>query len=633
MSEPSVNRARGANSGVAKKIPVKVAKERVIQAIKDGLQVEDAMQLVQRTRHTYVEWRRTDESFKRAIDQLREQASAARRRKGEAVVVPDFPEFSATYLGHEVPEVHMRTLDLMAGREPRNLHPAMKYHRGRPNMLLINYPPDHGKSTTFSVNYPTWQIIKNPNTRGAIISKTSNLANQFLGAIKNRLTNPRYAELQKAFAPEGGFQGESWTQRAIYVGGRDSGEKDPTIQTLGVGGQVYGARLDWVILDDVVDNSNAHRFDEQLQWLTTEVISRLPDDGLIMVLGTRIQPMDLYKKLREMMDYNDVDPLWTYMAQPAVLDGSADSPEGWTTLWPERWPGPALARRKATLGSSARWALVFQQQDVSEEAVFPIGAVEASVNKSRAAGVIGHGVAGNGLDGINPDHLYIVGGLDPATVGKTAMIVMALDRMSGKRIILDGFNMANCPPARMREQVKNFTTRYRIKEWVIERNAFQRYLTQDEELRMFLYGQGCILREHFTSQNKYDEDFGVMSLAPLFLSCVDPVDGDPWRRKTGGGLIDLPNRQFSTFTDELIEQLVVWQPNQNKRNVLSDLVMALWFCEIACKRQLEGAASAPRFSENPFLPKREKQRRTVIRLEEFAQQAFEERAMRASRGF
>jgi hypothetical protein len=45
LTEPGVNRARGANSGIAKKIPVKVAKERVIQAIKDGLQVEDAMAL------------------------------------------------------------------------------------------------------------------------------------------------------------------------------------------------------------------------------------------------------------------------------------------------------------------------------------------------------------------------------------------------------------------------------------------------------------------------------------------------------------------------------------------------------------------------------------------------------------
>jgi hypothetical protein len=103
LTEPAINRARGSNSGKAKLLPTKIAKERVIQAIKDGLQVEDAMALVDRSRHTYIEWRRSDESFKVAIDRLREQASAARRRKGEAAVVPDFPEFSATYLGHEVP--------------------------------------------------------------------------------------------------------------------------------------------------------------------------------------------------------------------------------------------------------------------------------------------------------------------------------------------------------------------------------------------------------------------------------------------------------------------------------------------------------------------------------------------------
>jgi hypothetical protein len=55
--------------------------------------------------------------------------------------------------------------------------------------------------------------------------------------------------------------------------------------------------------------------------------------------------------------------------------------------------------------------------------------------------------------------------------------------------------------------------------------------------------------------------------------------------------------------------------------------MALWFCEIACKRQLENAKAAPRHSDNPFLPRREKTRRQVIRIEEFAQAAFEARAL------
>ncbi len=44
----------------------------------------------------------------------------------------------------------------------------------------------------------------------------------------------------------------------IYLGaGRDSGEKDPTVQALGFGSQIYGARADLIILDDVVMNANA----------------------------------------------------------------------------------------------------------------------------------------------------------------------------------------------------------------------------------------------------------------------------------------------------------------------------------------------------------------------------------------
>jgi hypothetical protein len=201
------------------------------------------------------------------------------------------------------------------------------------------------------------------------------------------------------------------------------------------------------------------------------------------------------------------------------------------------------------------------------------------------------------------------------------MIVSALNKATGQRLVLDGFNKANCPPMLMREKILEFTRRYKIKEWVIERNAFQRYLTQDEPLKRELFALGCILREHWTGSNKYDEDFGVMSLAPLFLSCVDPVEGDAWRRKAGGGLIDLPNRQFSTFVDELVEQLIVWSPQQNKRTVLSDLVMALWFTEIAFKRILDQGKTAPRHSDNPFLPRREKSRRQTVNLATLREEA------------
>ncbi len=44
---------------------------------------------------------------------------------------------------------------------------------------------------------------------------------------------------------------------AIYIE-RESNEKDPTLQALGIGGQIYGARADLIILDDCVTLSNLH---------------------------------------------------------------------------------------------------------------------------------------------------------------------------------------------------------------------------------------------------------------------------------------------------------------------------------------------------------------------------------------
>ena len=53
----------------------------------------------------------------------------------------------------------------------------------------------------------------------------------------------------------------------IYISddSRDSGEKDPTIQALGIRAHVYGARADLVIMDDCVDMTNAAEYEKQIE--------------------------------------------------------------------------------------------------------------------------------------------------------------------------------------------------------------------------------------------------------------------------------------------------------------------------------------------------------------------------------
>lgn len=519
----------------------------------------------------------------------------------------------------------------------------------------------NAKTTSFSINYAVWLLHKDPNVKIAIVSKSQGFAKKILAGIKTRLTSNAYREMHQRFAPGGGWRDpdQSWTQTMIYVQGKDDGAKDPTVEAVGLGGQIYGGRFDVIICDDVIDNENAHRHADHVDWLMTILDSRLPPEGgLLMVLGTRIAATDLYSELRKLTDEND-EQFFSYLSQPAVLEyGPTGQKDEWVTLWPwtncteldahaelrciacmasssdcacespevmwckPRWTGAKLARKRFPLGER-RWSLVWQQQQIPDDATFNQRAVEASINRSRRNGPLTAGGMGHPADGMNG--MYVIGGLDPATVGNTAMIVVALDRARKKRYVLDGYNAAGISPATMRERVKLLTRQYGVNEWVIERNAFQRFLTQDPELNAFLRERGCKLTEHYTTGNKLDPDFGVMSLAPLFDSCGEAPSnsgGGGWKRTPEKALIELPDDRTSGWCTELVKQLIMWEPSGLSQGTKTDLVMALWFTEIAAKRVLGFGQRLRSHLENRFATKGRLKHRGVVSLAELREAAI-----------
>jgi hypothetical protein len=528
------------------------------------------------------------------------------------------------------------------------------------HMYLVGYSltPTHN-TTTFSINYVTWLIHRNPGISIALVSKSQGYAKKILNGVKARLTSSAYRDMHLKFAPDGGWRDpdQSWSATMIYVQGKYDGEteKEPTVEAVGMGGAIYGGRFHTIILDDVVDNENAHRFDDQTDWLMTILDSRLPPDGgLLMVLGTRLAPNDLYGNLRKLLNEDD-EQFFTYFAQPAVLDYH-DGGE-WECLWPyqlahedhdeaelrcmacyatdcdhdqqvwmkPRWNKKRLAKKRFPLGER-RWSLVWQQQQIPDDATFNQRAVEASINRSRQPSVMRTGAMGHRQLGMQG--LYVIGGLDPATVGHTAMMVVGLDRISEKRWVLDGFNQANCSPTTLRQTVMRLTDTYNINEWVIERNAFQRFLTQDPQLKSFLQSRGCRLTEHYTTANKVDPDFGVMSLAPLFDSAGTPQangGGGAWKKDFENSLIELPDDRQSAVISELVKQLVMWEPSGLSQSTKTDLVMALWFTEIAVKRILGTGRQMKTHMDNPFASKARLRDRGVINLAEHRE------AMRAQR--
>jgi hypothetical protein len=626
-------------------LEAKDAKKKVIQLLASGAKIAEAMRAVQRRPDTYRDWYRLDPEFRAEVQYLRalaERAAADKHGDGPEPV-PSFPDFADEYLHQPLPHHQLRLWDILCGDEPRDLHPSMRFRPGRRSRVISNFPPDHGKTTSWTVNFVTWLIHRDPDVRVVIVSKTQGMAKRMLGAIKFRLTDPTYREMHLRFAPPGGWKDpdSSWTATEIYVKGRGSGEKDPTVQALGIGGHLYGARSDFIILDDVIDDKNVGGWEDQVNWLAQIVTSRLPDDdeedfrpdspGRLLIFGTRIAPIDLYQILRDEFVNYDGTATYTYFAQPAVLE-YAEEPKDWLTLWPytldrmgrrkRKWDGLALAKRRGDMHSDHRWALTFQQLDVAAEATFPAGAVNLTINGARLVGPIpAFGPAAvRGDAGMNG--LYVVAGLDPATVGFTAMIVYGVDRSTRRRFILDAFNKNQVTPHEMRSQIKSFTRQYGIREWRVERNAFQRFLTQDEELRIWLANTGCSLREHYTTaKNKWDEDFGVASLAPLFLSCGTPLDDGRWKRSEVPGLIELPNSKLCRVVGELVEQLITWIPDSKGQR--TDLVMALWFAELSAREALGVGDRRIDFLDDPFAVRHDLKKRRVIDLQALAQQVYE----------
>ena len=371
---------------------------------------------------------------------------------------------------------------------------------------------------------------------------------------------------------------------------------------------MYGARADLVVVDDAIDNTNVGEYEKQIDWLLGIVGSRLaPRTGRLLVVGTRIAAKDLYSELRNPERYFGTAQPWTYLLQPAVLEFD-DDPKNWKTLWaysdspadpdeePEpsglyrRWDGETLKDLRDGI-APALWSRIYQQEQIAENSVFDPEHVSRSC-QARQTGIIPNDISLGREEGM--DGLYILAGLDPASTGYTAAVVLGVDLETGKRHVIDISNRAGSKPDETRELIKDWTERYGVKEWRIERNAFQTFLTRDTEINEYLASRGVMLTEHMTNNNKSDPNFGVMAMSALFAN----------------NQITLPRSDIQRVKS-LVEQLVTWQPNAPKGQK-TDIVMALWFAELRAIELVNRSARKTYFRNSPFMTRQDITDRTLI---------------------
>lgn len=602
-------------------VPKDEAQAKVLALLAQGATVTAAMQAVGRQDTAFRQWSMADADFKEKADKARLEGKGIKADMADLKSIP-FQEFSEQFLDSKLFAHQLNWIDLIEGKEPRWMPQGMTYEPGDPNRVLINVPPEHAKSTTITTNYVTHKIVTNPNARVIIVSKTQGMARKFLGAIKTRLSHPAYMKLQTAFGPNGGYKADAtqWSADMIYLGtGRDSGEKDPTVQALGFGSQIYGARADLIILDDVVMGSNAHEWEKQIEWLQKEVITRLGRHGKLVIVGTRVASIDLYKMIRDGSQWTGGKTPFTYCAMPAVLEFD-EKPEQWKTLWPAtdqqendlddvlenglypKWDGPSLFKRRSEVAPSV-WAMVYQQEDVESDSIFSPTAVAGSVNGMRKRGPLKSETAGHPR---RIEGTYTIIGLDPAMAGATAAVVCTYNKADGRIYVLDCVNMTEPTPRKITTLLEDWIVKYKPQELRIEINAHQKAYVLDDVLNEYCQTHGVQLKPHYTSKNKWDSNFGVASMASLFGTIHD-------NRFQDNNLIELPSNEGSEGLKTLVQQLITWKPDT--RNP-TDCVMALWFAIIRIRELMQQSGMGVKYTTNRWATRAQRSERGSINLDD-----------------
>lgn len=187
--------------------------------------------------------------------------------------------------------------------EPHHFRILQHQYKHRQGMTLVWRGA--GKTTVGTIAWCIFLLILNRDYKILIASKTGSNAEDFLREIKGHFESNEM--LREIF---GDFVGtKRWDTTAIEVSGRTKPAKEPSINTIGVGGAVASKHYDVILADDLVDEENSrtkHQRDKMLDWYYKVLLPTLnpPDDkdrfiGMLRVTGTRYHYEDQYGHLSQ----------------------------------------------------------------------------------------------------------------------------------------------------------------------------------------------------------------------------------------------------------------------------------------------------------------------------------------------
>lgn len=356
--------------------------------------------------------------------------------------------------------------------------------------LLIWSHIESAKTTQLSILRTVWELGKDPSLRFAILSNTKGQAEQILRSIARYIEqNDEVHAIFPDLLPD---PAGPWTNTRLRVVRRGNA-KDASVRAVGVHGDLTGARVDRLIVDDILDPENCENETGRkklMAWYKAVAVGRLTARARIVVVGTAYHPKDLLHELSRQKGF-----VWKRFA---VLD------EHGRPTWPDKWPLPRIEAKKAELGPAefARQMLCLARDD--GEARFKQVWIDAAL------------VAGDGLDMLPTvddieDGSAIFVGVDLAARKKkrsdTTVLSAFLEDRKGRRRILN-IKSGKFTGPEIIGIIKDWDKFYHPYAFVVEDNGAQLYLLQ------FLGEDSNIPVVPFTTgKQKRDPILGVEGMA------------------------------------------------------------------------------------------------------------------------
>lgn len=223
--------------------------------------------------------------------------------------------------------------------------------RGEIKRLILNVPPQRGKSELATVRLIPWWLGRNPNDPIIAISYGSDPVENFSRKAREVMRSAEYGRVFPGIALDPSSQSVTMWQLKGHRGG---------LRASSIGGAVtsFPARL--IIIDDPHKDIQSAESEADrkavIDFYTSVAYNRLAPDGRIIIIQTRWVENDLTGTVLERAKYGGDE--WTVVSIPAVenivIDTLEDGQEhivGGDPLWPEDWALEAYDRIKQNIGS------------------------------------------------------------------------------------------------------------------------------------------------------------------------------------------------------------------------------------------------------------------------------------------